>query len=67
MNMVFKKYELDEYDKKRTFTIGIDDLREAKIGDEVIIQRPPLYGRHFKSIEGEFSLIEIDGKKLIGE
>lgn len=52
-----------QLEQSRTFTMGVDDLRKAKIGDKVIIQRPRPY--KFNFIEGECSVIEIDGKKLL--
>lgn len=64
-----KKAQLEQ---SRTFKMGVDDLREAKIGDKVILEKPKtiLYGRtsrEFGSIEGEFSVVEIDGKKLLDD
>jgi hypothetical protein len=57
-----KKSKLEQ---SRTFHMGVDDLREAKIGDKVVMQYPRPYKPDF--IEGECSVVEIDGKKLLEE
>lgn len=57
-----KKAQLEQ---SRTFQMGIDDLREAEIGDKVIFSVLEPYKTSF--IEGECSVVEIDGKKLLEE
>ncbi len=60
-----KRAQMDHrLDSSRTFQMGVDNLREAQIGDKVIIRVP----KPFKpAIEGEYSVVEIDGKKLLEE
>jgi|GEM_PF-6549962 len=40
-------------------------FEKLKVGDTVTFERPPSFGNPFKIIDGECTVIDIDGKKLL--